>query len=113
MPHVTIELSDTIQADDMMILKAVNQALDASGVFRLSDIKSRLYRSECVLIGDGQGEQGFVYVKLAIMSGRSNTIKAQLGDSVLNALKSVLDDANPALQYAVEIVDLSSHYFKI
>lgn len=113
MPQVTVELSDTIKVDEMTLLGAINQALDASGVFRLQDIKSRLYRSEYVLVGDGQADQGFVYVKVAILRGRSDAIKAQLGDGVMNALKSVLDDVNPSLQYAVEVIELSNHYFKI
>ncbi|MDH2273945.1 5-carboxymethyl-2-hydroxymuconate Delta-isomerase [Moraxella porci] len=113
MPQVTIELSDSIQVDESLLLQAVNQALDASGVFRLQDIKSRLYRSEHVLIGDGSCGQGFVYAKVAIMPGRNDAIKAQLGASVLGALKFVLDEDNLGVQYGVEVVDLSEHYFKL
>lgn len=113
MPQVTIELSDTIQADERSILRAVNQALDASSVFRLQDIKTRLYRPEHALIGDGACAQDFVYVKVAIMPGRSDAIKAQLGASVLGALKFVLDEDNLGVQYGVEVVELSEHYFKL
>lgn len=112
MPQVTIELSDSIQVDESLLLNAVNQALDA-GVFRLQDIKSRLYRPKHVLIGDGDCGQGFVYAKVTILPGRSDAIKAQLGASVLGALKFVLDEDNLGVQYGVEVIDLSEHYFKL
>lgn len=112
MPQVTIELSKAVQGDAAAILMAINQALDTSGVFRLIDIKSRLYRPEFALVGDGQDNQAFVYVKVAIMAGRSDTVKAQLSQSLLNALKSLLDQDNPGLQYGVEVVELSAYYTK-
>ncbi len=106
MPQVIIELAPSVKVSEQAMLTTVNQALGDSGVFRLSDIKSRLYRPEFCLVGDGAMPQGFVYVKVAIMAGRSDEIKAELAERVMTALKNLLSADNPDIQYGVEVVDL-------
>lgn len=112
MPQVIIEISPNVAADDMIILRTINQALDNSGVFRLQDIKTRLYRPKAFLMGDGRDDAAFIYVKVAIMKGRSDTIKEQLAKSVLSELKNVLGADYPTLSYGVEVVDLADNYQK-
>lgn len=109
MPQVIIELAPSVKTDAHTVLATVNQALGDGGVFRLSDIKSRLYRPEFCLVGDGSMPQGFVYVKVAIMPGRSDEIKTNLAERVMAALKTLLATDNPDIQYGVEVVDLAGY----
>lgn len=112
MPQVIIELSTAVDCVEAQVLHSVNRALGESGVFHLHDIKSRLYKPEYQnwnLVGDGRGDQAFAYVKVAIMPGRSDEIKADLAERVMTALKSTLAAKNPTMQYGVEVVDLMGY----
>lgn len=109
MPHLHMEYTANLpELKAEVALLRMNNALVASGQFSAEhDIKSRAVKHETFRVGTGIGEQGFVHVKLALLSGRSPEIKKQLADSLL----AVIQDLGPwptgvSVQLCVEILDI-------
>lgn len=110
MPHLTIEYSDNLPGfDARAALAHANQMLDASGLFREIDIKSRILICPQFQVGLADGGRGFIHARLAILPGRTDQQKADLGQAVLHALRQHL----PALpdihvQISVELYELDT-----
>jgi 5-carboxymethyl-2-hydroxymuconate isomerase len=108
MPHLTVEYTSNLaQIKNSDILLYINQAALASGQFGEFDVKSRLIEQDSFLIGTAQTGQAFVFVRAAILSGRTSEIKRDLSDRFLNVLKNEFTwptDLN--VQLCVEIVDM-------
>lgn len=111
MPHLTLEISTHLAIEETAALKALNQTLVQSGVFaESSEIKSRLYRPAASLVGVATDAQGFACMKLALMAGRSDEVKAQLASSLLQTLQNILKPQNSEpIQYSIEIVELATY----
>lgn len=113
MPHLTLELSQGVQVDDMALLSAINQALFDTGHFEVSkDIKSRIHRTDCSLIGFVGDGENFVVGHLAIMAGRDEATKHALVATILKVLQDIVGLDNTGVQYAVDLVELSPYYQK-
>lgn len=108
MPHLTLEYTDNLLSFNAgHALNELNHVLIESGKFKEIDIKSRAIRLDTFLVGTSTEERGFVHVKLAMMSGRSNQTKVELSDSLLAALTGVCElPANMHVQLCVEILDI-------
>ena len=108
MPQLHMEYTANLALDADKALLRLNHALVASGQFAAEfDIKSRAVKHEVFRIGTGQGERGFVHVKLAMLSGRSPEIKKQLSESLFAVLQDVAEwPAEIAVQLCVEILDI-------
>ena len=108
MPHLTVEYTSNLaQIRNSDILLHLNQAALASGQFGELDVKSRLIEHDSFLIGTAQTGQAFVFVRAAILSGRTSEIKRDLSDRFLNVLKNEFTwptDLN--VQLCVENVDM-------
>lgn len=115
MPHLTIEYSDNLPGfDPRAALTHVNQMLDASGLFREIDIKSRAYPCPQFQVGLADSGRGFIHARIAIMPGRTDQQKADLTQAVLHALRQQLPTL-PELhvQISVELTELdASSYAK-
>lgn len=116
MPHLTLELSKNLTiTDEADLLLKLNTALFKSGQFAQSkDIKSRVYHATDSLIGlvfdDGEH---FVVAHLAIMTGHSDEIKADLVRLVMSVLQSEIGKTYQNVQYAVNLTELSDVYQKV
>ncbi|MHA3737665.1 5-carboxymethyl-2-hydroxymuconate Delta-isomerase [Pseudomonas sp. Eth.TT006] len=109
MPHLHMEYTANLpQLNADVALIRLNNVLVGSGQFAAEfDIKSRAVKVETFKVGTGISERGFVYVKLAMLSGRSPQIKQQLSESLLAALKDLCEwPAGVELQLCVELVDI-------
>ena len=72
MPHLTLEYSSNLPGfDAQAALAHVNQMLDASGLFREIDIKSRAYPCPQFQVGLADSGRGFIHARIAIMPGRT------------------------------------------
>jgi len=70
-------------------------------------IKARAVKVETFKVGTALNERAFVYVNLALLSGRSPQIKKQLSESLLAVLQDLCQwPAGVEVQLAVEIVDM-------
>lgn len=88
MPHCILEASDNLldQPDWAGLLREINGTLVATGFFVESDIKSRLIQHGLFAIGDGAADQAFVTLNVQVLGGRTDEVKAQLSEALLQVL---------------------------
>ncbi|HEY3399887.1 MAG TPA: 5-carboxymethyl-2-hydroxymuconate Delta-isomerase [Geothrix sp.] len=88
MPHCILETSDNLldHPDWVDLLRKINRALVATGLFTSSDIKSRAVQHGRFVIGDGAADQAFVTLNVQILSGRTDEVKAQISEALLQEL---------------------------
>jgi 5-carboxymethyl-2-hydroxymuconate isomerase len=88
MPHCLLEASDNLldHPDWGDLLRDVNGALVATGLFVAADIESRVIQHTTFVIGDGAPNQAFVTINLQILGGRPDEVKAQISEALLQVL---------------------------
>ncbi|EJN20217.1 MULTISPECIES: 5-carboxymethyl-2-hydroxymuconate Delta-isomerase [unclassified Pseudomonas] len=109
MPHLHMEYTANLpQLNADVALIRLNNTLVGSGQFAAEfDIKSRAVKVETFKVGTAMSERAFVYVKLALLSGRSPEIKKQLSQSLLAVLQDLCEwPAGVEVQLCVELVDI-------
>lgn len=108
MPHLTLEYtSNLISFNPRPALLAINTAMINSALFSEPDIKSRALAIDCFQIGLDNTRRGFVHVRIAMLSGRSESDRKKLADTVLAALRVTVDAQNGTeIQLSVETTDL-------
>lgn len=108
MPHLTLEYTNNLSSfNPASALLAINTAMVNSGLFSEPDIKSRAHAIDCFQIGLDNTRRGFIHVRIAMLSGRSETDRKKLADAVLAALRVAVDTQNGAeIQLSVETADL-------
>ena len=109
MPHCIIEHSSTIDAEQLnnkVFLGALNSELfEADG----RDIKVRSIAYENYQTGTEK--EDFIHVTVRILSGRSDTDKAMLSETVMTQLLSL---SLSSASITVEVVDMDRHgYAKV
>lgn len=109
MPHLHLEYTHNLpDIDPDKLLLRLNHALVGTGQFaNEADIKARAVKVEAFRVGTAPGERAFMFVKLAILGGRSAEVKKQLSDSLLAVLGEASDwPAGLDVQLGVEIADM-------
>ncbi len=109
MPHLTLEYTDNLDAlDAPALLSAMNAALVDSGQFEEFDIKSRAIRLDCHATGTSKNEaRAFAHARLALLSGRTPAIKADLSQRLLAVLQAQCQPvAGLRTQLCAEILDI-------
>lgn len=108
MPHLTLEYTNNLpRFDAANALRELNGALIESKLFEEADVKSRAYSVDTFLIGVSPAPRGFVHVRLAILSGRSEQLKRDLSASLLRTLKNRCElMAGGEIQLSVEVQDI-------
>lgn len=119
MPHVIVQASPNVTIKNPeSLLKKLNTTLWDTGHFGSPQaIKARMLDVETFLVGieDDQQAQGFVYVQLRLMPGRSQEIRDDLADTLLACLQAQLgadQSSRVTVQYCVEVVELTAAYRK-
>lgn len=119
MPHLTIQATPNVTIlHEESLLKSLNKALWDSGHFgKPAEIKSRIIPLDTFLVGVEDDEQtnGFIYVSLKIMTGRSLDIRNQLAAMLVTTLQTELSpkqSGRAALQICVEVEEISAVYHK-
>jgi 5-carboxymethyl-2-hydroxymuconate isomerase len=89
MPNCILEYSANIPEppDFQALFHQLHDVFMASGQFALDDIKSRAIRHDVFRIGDGDPRRTFIAMNLAILSGRSDEVKADLSRAVRELLE--------------------------
>jgi 5-carboxymethyl-2-hydroxymuconate isomerase len=89
MPHCILEYSDNIAdpVDIRDLFRQLHEVLVGTGQFTLADIKSRAIRHEVYLIADGDPDRVFITMNLAILTGRSDEVKAHMARAVRELLE--------------------------
>ncbi len=120
MPHVIVQATPNVTIKEPeSLLKKLNSTLWETGHFgSLQAIKARFVKLETFLVGveDEQQAEGFVYIQLRLMPGRSQQIRDDLAEKLHACLQQQLgadQSGHVTVQYCVEVVELSEAYQKI
>lgn len=119
MPHVIVQATPnvTIKKPESL-LKKLNSTLWETGHFGSPQaIKTRFVDLETFLVGveDDEQAEGFVYIQLRLMPGRSQEIRDDLAEKLHACLKQDLveqQSGRVSVQYCVEVVELTAAYRK-
>ena len=108
MPHLTLEYTHNLDTlDTAGLLHALNVALVESGQFDEVDVKSRAVRLDCFAIGTSNEARAFVHARLALLSGRTPAVKADLSQRLLQVLQARCRPvAGLQIQLCAEILDI-------
>ncbi|MBD1600645.1 5-carboxymethyl-2-hydroxymuconate Delta-isomerase [Pseudomonas typographi] len=109
MPHLHVEYTPNLAAlEPQKLLLRLNHALVATGQFaHEADIKARATAVEVFQVGTMPAERGFIYARLAILSGRPEQVKKTLSDALLEVLKGAAPwPPGLDVQFGVDIVDM-------
>lgn len=112
MPHLILEHSSNIkQFDYEMLFSDYHQIL--SEYADIESCKSRVFVSENFLVGSGSDRSSFIHLQLFLMPGRSEAIKAEISEKLLNQTKAVLSfqlkEQNLSASLSVSTEDLQSY----
>ncbi|MCX5225808.1 isomerase [Streptomyces sp. NPDC006553] len=109
MPQITVDHSASLDrrafalALHPLVVKTVDTTLDAC--------KTRFREVDETVVGDGATEDAIVHVEIALLSGRTDEVKARLSKAVLDLLPGHLKTTE-GVRLSVEIRDLESSYRK-
>ena len=105
MPHCVLEYSSNILEKDKTkeALKVIHNVLDNTGLFKLSDIKSRAIEHHNFLIGDGDASRAFVALTVSILSGRSDEVKISISTACAEALKNFFAESFEQLKLSLTV----------
>ncbi|GAA2405779.1 5-carboxymethyl-2-hydroxymuconate Delta-isomerase [Nonomuraea africana] len=111
MPQITVEYSASLQ--DAFDRRAFALALHTAAApiidSELESFKSRSYRVDDEVIGDGSPAQAMLHVEVAILSGRDQDTKRHLAATALSvAADHLTPPPGLTVQTTVEIRDLDS-----
>lgn len=116
MPQIFVDYSDNIEnLDKSALLLGLNHALFDTGlVGHAFDIKSRIQAVSDYLIGFGDNNQAFIFVRLQGLSGRTDQQKNQMTDALANVLKSFEGYTASGLkvQLCVEFAEMSREIYR-
>ncbi|MBD1580798.1 5-carboxymethyl-2-hydroxymuconate Delta-isomerase [Pseudoalteromonas sp. S16_S37] len=89
MPHIIIEHACNLPVSSTDLVECVHQAVEQTNLFDNSTIKTRSQSFEHFKVQTGK--IGFVHVQAHLIAGRSDEQKQLLSDTILSALKTLLD----------------------
>ncbi|WP_151811286.1 5-carboxymethyl-2-hydroxymuconate Delta-isomerase [Acinetobacter bereziniae] len=116
MPQMFIDYSDNIQnLDQNKLMLGLNHALFDTGlVSDAHDIKSRIQSVSDYLIGFGNNQQAFIFVRLQGLSGRSEEQKNLMTENLSQFLQSFQDYSAQGLeiQLCVEFAEMPREIYK-
>ena len=112
MPHLSLEYSANleIKKDFRELFSLLHKVLAEEAGILESHCKSRAVMRQDYFIADGKAQHAFVHLEVAILQGRTNSIKKKLGDSLLQALKQHFGTP-PGLQISIEIRDMKKDQY--
>ncbi|WP_371675286.1 5-carboxymethyl-2-hydroxymuconate Delta-isomerase [Streptomyces sp. NBC_01276] len=115
MPQITVDYSASLaDAFDRQGFARALHPLTAELVDTpVETCKTRFRRVEETFVDDGAPEHAVVHVELALLPGRSEDAKAELGRAVLELLRSSTDAAPDAVvHWSVDVTELGAAYVK-
>lgn len=115
MPHIHVEYSDNVQLAAKPLLLAINQAFIAAGYATdPSDVKSRaICQSDYVVGMEADSAYAYVHAKVSLLAGRSDELKAEIADLVLNTMQQhVPQQQGLNVQLCVELLDMPRHCYR-
>lgn len=89
MPHCVLEYTnkDAKKEDFLKFFENLHNLLVATKEFRLEAIKSRAVLLDCYYMGNGDENNEFYFLNIAILKGRSEEFRKILSNKVLDLMK--------------------------
>lgn len=113
MPHITIEYSNNLQPDNIKhVLNEIAEVFVSQQlVAHPNEIKGRAYQNDCFIIGLGHDpEEAYIYVKLALLTGRTPEQKHQLGVKAHRVVKTHFAHSKK-VQICLEITEIEREFY--
>lgn len=108
MPHCIIEcpadLARIVNFD--VLVEAVHDAAEASGLFNKGDVKARLVLANHYRVGGKRAP--YVHTSVQLLSGRSELQKKALADAVAKAVCELLPQVD---MISVEVRDIEKRFY--
>lgn len=112
MPQILLETSSNLHnpPSAAQVFGELHGAVAALESFSLHDIKSRLVVHTHTYVGDGDAQNAFVALHVAIKSGRDQSVRTRLAKACMQVLEGQYPDAvrGPACQLTVEVREMES-----
>jgi 5-carboxymethyl-2-hydroxymuconate isomerase len=109
MPHCIIEYSEDLDGNADAIIRSVHTGAAMSGLFELSDIKTRAISYKHYQVGVTQAS--FIHVSSRILAGRDNTQKGSLNAAIVDQLGAL---AFSNCSITAEVIDIhKDSYIKL
>lgn len=107
MPHIHVEYSDNLALDVKPLLIALNQTmLDGAYVHSVLDVKTRAQSQSMYVIGLDDPNQGYIHVKVSLLSGRSIHLQHEISEKLLQVLQAHCNEPRLNVQLCVEILQM-------
>lgn len=116
MPQIKLEYSSNIQSEVnfknllLEVHRNVAQIINCD----IYNCKSRVIKLDNYLIGEGELKNAMIHLDIAILDGRPDDVKIELGEKILSILDTYFSgNSDLATQITVDIKDLQRKlYFK-
>jgi len=117
MPHLTLEYTANLEerAPDTNLLLSLHRLLEAVAGIKIKNCKSRWWRVENWVVGDGEGESAFVHLDLRFLEGRRMEVQQAIGAGAVGILRAHFSPPPDGLdlQITVEVQEIrKATYFK-
>ena len=117
MPIITLEYTSNLpdRVDFTDLFSRIHRVLHETGGIRLDNCKSRARQVDEYYIGDGHPLNAFAQLTVRFVEGRSDEVKARIGERCLEILKQAypVSVARLDVQITVEVGDIRlAGYFK-
>lgn len=105
MPHFVIEYSANLEPDiDLRaIVDTVHKSAVDSGLFKVGGIRVRTLRHDIYKVADGNPENAFLHIRVAILEGRSAEDRERFGNATLAAADAQLANAHKKRGIALSV----------
>ncbi|MCF8367726.1 MAG: hypothetical protein K9G76_01695 [Bacteroidales bacterium] len=116
MPQIRLEYSGNIAPPGVEeIFPQIHQLLNELAGIPIGNCKSRLVKLDEYFVSEGEINQAFAHLEIALLEGRSKEIKQKIGNGCLQLLKNhfLHEQHQKDIQITVEVRDLIHDcYFK-
>ena len=116
MPHCILELSNNVidKPDFQALFKRMHESLASSGEVNLEQIKGRVRISDSFYIGGGLNNKSYIYLQLALMTGRTLELRQSFGAKLLEFIEQAFPfskkDPNCSITVEVREMDRQTHF---
>ncbi|WP_328401401.1 isomerase [Streptomyces sp. NBC_00390] len=113
MPQITVDYSHSVESsfDRQGFALALHPLIAKTADTQLAACKTRFRRVDETVVADGTAQAAVVHIAVALLPGRSQEVKAQLSEVVLDLLAEYLRPAGGVAPVAsAEVRDLEASY---
>ena len=116
MPHFILEYSANIleEVNPADFFLKVHELAMQTGTFSISDLKSRIVRHDRYHLGNGDYKNAFVFLSVAMLSGRDLSLRQDFGTKLLALLErqfaASLEKLNCSITCEIREINAATHF---